>query len=347
MGIFYASREAVKAALDVKATARNDAQIDRAIESASRTVEKLLHRRFYPEQATRKFDWPNGSYARSWRLWLDDNELITLDELASGSVVFGPSEYFLRRADSKDEPPYDSIELSLDGNAAFGQGTTWQRDVSVTGLFGYDDVVMPAGALAEALDTTETGVDVTDSSIGVGDLITVDTERMVVTGKTMLTTGQTLQADLTANAAGVSVSVTNGAAYTVGEVILLDSERMLIVDVAGNTLTVKRAWDGTVLATHSGSTIYAPRTLTVTRGALGTTAATHSSSAGVSRQVYPGPVVALCVAESLSTVQNELAGYAHTSGSDNNSTTLSMSALQSARDLAMQTYGRRARVRAV
>src|SRR5690606_22447868 len=57
---WYTTRETVKAALDYKETARNDAQVDRAIESASRAVEGLLHRRFYPETATRYFDWPNA-----------------------------------------------------------------------------------------------------------------------------------------------------------------------------------------------------------------------------------------------------------------------------------------------
>jgi len=39
MGIWYATREQVKAALDAAETARNDAQVDRAIESGARSIE--------------------------------------------------------------------------------------------------------------------------------------------------------------------------------------------------------------------------------------------------------------------------------------------------------------------
>lgn len=347
MGIWYATRGAVKAALDVKETARANAQVDRAIESASRTVESLLHRRFYPETTTRYFDWPNASYARSWRLWLDANELVSLTSLVSGDVTLDPSDYFLRRADNRDEPPYDSIELSLDGDAAFGQGSTWQKDIAVTGVFGYDDVRTTAGALDGSVDSSQTTVTVTDATVDVGDLLTVGTERMQVLTKAMADTGVSFSGLTTARADDDTLAVPDGTAFTVGEVLRLDSERCLVVDVAEDNLVLKRAWDGSRLAAHTSGSIYAARQLVVTRGALGTTAASHTDAAAVSRQVYPGPVVALCVAESLSTLQNELAGYAHTSGSGDSSTTLSVTALQAARDLAVRTCGRRARTRAV
>lgn len=348
MGIWYSTREAVKSALDIKTTARDDVQVDRAIEAASRSVERLLHRRFYPELATRYFDFPNGSYARPWRLWLDENELISLTTLASGGLPISAMDYFLRSTSNRDEPPYNHIELDLSTNASFGQGDTWQRDIAVTGLFGYDNITTPAGVLSAAIvSTTATTISASDSTIGVGDLLTIDTERMQVTGKTMVSTGQTLQADLAASNAAVSVSVTTGTAYAVGEVLLLDAERMLIVDIAGNTLIVKRAWDGSVLATHSGSTIYAARTLTVTRGQLGTTAATHSNSAPIARQLYPGSVVALCVAEAITTLLNESSGYARTAGSGDNAREAAGRALKDARDAAKTAYGRLGRTRAV
>lgn len=54
----YVTREQVKQALDVKAPARSDLQIDLAIQAASDSVEGLLHRVFYPQDMTRYFDWP-------------------------------------------------------------------------------------------------------------------------------------------------------------------------------------------------------------------------------------------------------------------------------------------------
>src|SRR5690606_34488219 len=132
------------------------------------------------------------------------------------------------------------------------------------------------------------------------DLIKLGTEHMVVTGRSMLDTGQNIGADLDASNSAVTVAVTDGTAFSAGETLLIGSERMLIVDVAGNNLIVKRAWDGSVLAAHtSGADIYASRTLTVERGALGTTAATHLDNAAVSRHVVPGAVRALAVAEAL------------------------------------------------
>jgi hypothetical protein len=352
MGVWYTTREDVKSALDFKETARNDAQVDRAIEAASRSVEGLLHRRFYPEIATRYFDWPNQQYARSWRLWLGSNELISVTSVVSGGSTLSGSGYFLRASDDLPEPPYDSLELLLSSNTTFGGGSTHQKDIAITGLYGYRDDSVPAGALAEALDSSETGVDVTDSSlIGVGHLIKVESERMTVTGKTMLDTGVNIDAgdSLTASAADVSITMsTSTSAPVAGEVILIGSERMLVVDVAGLVLTVKRAWDGSVLATHAAnSDIYAPRTLTVVRGALGTTAAAHNTALAITRADYPGPVVSLCVAESVVQLLNESSGYARTAGSGDNAREAAGRALAEARKMAMRSHGRLVRMAAV
>jgi len=346
MGVWYATREDVKSALDFAETARNDAQVDRAIEAASRSGEALLRRRFYPQVATRYFPWPNHQYARPWRLWLDADELISVTTLTAGGTVVAASDYFLEPANSG--PPYTHIEIDLDSSAAFKAGNTHQRAIAIAGVFGYSAEDEAAGTLAEALDTTETGIDVSDSAlIGVGHIIKVDSERMLVTGKAMLTTAQTLQTPLTASQSNVTVAVTTGSSYSVGEVILLDSERMLITDISGNNLTVRRAWDGTVLAAHTGSTIYAPRTLTVTRGALGTTAAAHSTSAAITRHVVPGLVKELCVAESLNSLQQESSGYARVIGSGENEREASGRGLRDIRADAMAAYGRRARSRAI
>jgi hypothetical protein len=90
---------------------------------------------------------------------------------------------------------------------------------------------------------------------------------------------------------------------------------MLVVDVAGTTLTVKRAWRGSTLAAHSaGADIFAPRTLTVERGALGTTAATHLTAAPVVQHVVPAMVRDLCIGEAINQLQQEGSGYARLIG---------------------------------
>lgn len=353
MGVWYATREHVMHALDSKLTARNSAQIDRALESASRDIEALCHRRFYPELATRSWDWPDSQSGTAWRLWLNDNELISITTLTSGGTTISAADYFLEP--NRSGPPYNRLEIDLSSSAAFGGGDTHQRDITVTGLFGYRNDETTAGTTTEALDSPETGVDVDGTAaamLGVGSVIRVDSERMLVTGRSMADTGQNLGgAGLTASNASVTVAVTDGTAFAMDEVILIESERMLIVDIAGNNLTVKRAWDGSVLAAHAaGVDIYALRTLTVQRGALGTTAATHNSGATINRWDPPGPVRALAIAEAVGQITSELSGYARVRRSgDGGSSERAMDTgmLKGLRDRVYVSHGRKGRVRAV
>ncbi len=349
MGIWYTTREDVKSALDIKETARANAQIDRAIEAASRSVEGLLHRRLYPEIATRYFDWPNQSYARSWRLWLDDNELISASSVTSAGVALQPSDYFLEPANYG--PPFDCIELDRATDAAWDSASTPQRSIAISGTFGFNDTWSTGGTATEAMDAVETGMD-TDASasraVGIGSLIKVDSEVMIVTDRQWLSFGQTLSGNIAAQNNVTTVPVGNGALFSAGETILIDSEKMLVTDVAGNSLIVKRSWDGTTLAAHtSGATVYAPRTLTVVRGALGTTAATHSTSAAITVWEVPGLAKSLCTAEALNIVLQEQSGYARVSGAGDNTKEYLGRSLNELRKQAVVQLGRRARSRAV
>jgi hypothetical protein len=343
----YATREEVKKRLDIKETARSNAQIDDALAAASRNVEGLTHRRFYPEIATRYFDWPR-QYARPWRLWLDSNELISITTLMSGTQTIAASDFFLRRSDDKDEPPYTLLELDLDGPAAFGVSATMQRDIAVTGLFGYRNDETAAGTLAAAVSsTTATTVTVdgpASALLGVGSVLRVDSERMIVTGRAQVTTGQTVLTPLTAAMNDETVQVTTPAAYTEGEVLHVDSEDMLVTAVAA-AVTVKRKWDGSSLAAHTGSTIYAPRVLTVARGALGTTATTHLNAAPVYRLDPPGPVKALTVALAMEQLLQEQAGYGRVPKTGGRAATVSP--LDALRNQVYDSHGRKGRVGAV
>ncbi|MFI2632627.1 hypothetical protein ACH5A2_19845 [Streptomyces collinus] len=350
----YATREDVMRALDVKPTARSARQIDRALQSASRAIDDdLCHRRFYPEFATRSFDWPGSQYRPSWRLWLDDRELISLTSITSGGTAISPDDVVLYPLSG---PPYNRVETSLGSSAAWGGGDTHQGDITITGLFGYRLDETTVGALAAAVATTAATTITVDGAasaeLGVGSVLRVDTERMLVTNRTMADTGQNLGADLTAQKNSVTVAVTDGTAYAVDEVLLIDSERMLIVDIAGNNLTVERNWDGTVLAAHTaGADVYAPRVLTVTRGALGTTAATHADAAAVVRWDPPGLVVDLAIAEAMNRLTNEQAGYVRTKrsggGLSSNDQTLAARDLPALREQVYNAHGRKARHRGV
>lgn len=346
MGVWYCTREDVKAALDSAQTARNNAQIDRLIEASTETIHGLTHRRFYPLVTTKYFPWPNMQHASVGRLWLDENELYSLTTLTTDGEVISPSDVFLES--QAYGPPYTHIDLVQSSNAAFNSADGGQRSIAIAGVWYWLDE-SAGGATAEALDASETGVDVTNSAIlGVGSIIRVDDERMIVTEKSMLTTGQTLQGGtLDSSNAAVTVAVTDGTTFFVGETILLNSERMLIVDIAGNNLTVKRAWDGTVLSPHTGSTIYAPRTLTVERGALGTTAATHLTATAILKHSAPPLVRQLAIAETLTGLQQEGSGYGRVVGSGDGQREASGKGLADLRDQVYTRYGRKARMRAV
>lgn len=311
--VFYCTREEVADAFDVREAAHRSAQIDSAIASASDDIDGWLNRHKHglaPLHATRYFSWPSQNYSQPWRLWLDENELISLTSFTSGGTTIPPADYFLEPVNSG--PPYTYIEIDRGSSSAFSNSGTAQRAIVAVGLWGIHDEQTPAGALAAAVvSTTATTVDVTDSNaVGVGSLLTVGTERMNVTGKSMIATGQVLGSAMDASKADVTVDVADGTQIHVGEVIVIDSERMKVVDIVGNNVTVVRAYDGSVLAAHLIATsVAAPRRLTVERGARGSTAATHLISATVTAWDVPELVRDLARAEAITRLEQEFSAY--------------------------------------
>jgi hypothetical protein len=349
-GVWYATREDVAHALDVQMTARNRRQIDAAIEAASRNAEGLCHRRFYPVVATRYFDWParpSGGYT-PWVLRLDASELISLTSVTSGGINIPLDDINLEP--NRSGPPFTRVEIKLSTNAAYGGGQTYQRDVALAGLWNYRNTETTLGsttaAVSSATATTITVDGPTSAVVGVGSILRVDSERMIVTERAQTSTGQT--GTLGAGKNNVSLAVSDGTKFAVDEVLLLDSERMRIDDIAGNTLTVERAYDGTVLAAHTGATIYAPRALTVNRGALGTTADTHGNASTVYLWQPPGLIRQLVKAEAIWSFLQEHAGwFRNASASGRAAPEVSRTALDALRDQAYTEHGRKARHRGV
>lgn len=295
----YVTRQQLAASLDVNPAAVAVQELDRCIGAGSRAVETLCRRVFYPTRATRTFDWPSPDRAGTpgYRLWLDDSEIISVESASGGGVSLTTGNLLLEP--SHLGPPYDHIDVNIGTSTVWQNAATWQRAISLTGLFGgAPDSRESAGTVTEALDASETDMDVSTgaaAAVGVGDVLVVDSERMLVTSWGWATTGAT--ATLTAEMNDQAISVADIAAYTDAELLLLGGERMRIRDRSGTTLRVDRAVDGTTLAAHTAATLFAARTLRVVRGALGSTAATHDSGATVYRQVWPGLVTALALAE--------------------------------------------------
>lgn len=350
----YTTREIIKRALDIAPTARIDRNIDRAIESGARRVDGLCHRTFYPQLATKYFDWPNYQRAIPWRLWLDDTELISATTVVSGGITVPSANYNLES--NRVGPPYDRLEINISTSSALSAGSTYQRSTVITGLWGYSNEELTLGPTAEALDATETGIDISaavSAEVGVGSILRIDDERVIVTDRAQLDTGVTLGAGLTNSKNDVSVAVADGTQFVVDEIILIDSERMLIVDIAGNTLTVIRAYDGSTLATHTlGVHIWAQRTLTVIRGALGTTAATHTLGATVYAWKPPAGIRQLNTTEAIHELLQEQTGWFRTMSASSNfggtaKRSASMDSILDIRESTYRQYGRKARVRSI
>ena len=345
--VAYCSEEDVREALDIAPSGSARRRIARAILASSTSIEGLLNRRFYPQIDTRYFDWPlNGQYAPPWRLWLDNHEALSVSSIITGGRTLLPGTHFILRPENTG-PPYSHIEILLSSGAALGATGTWQQAVQVNGTFGGCDDTDPAGQLTAAIpDTTSTPVQVSDSAaVGTLDTILIGTEWMTVTAKTLTTSGATLAADLTASKGGTAVTVSGGTWHE-GESILVGAERMRVTDVAGSTLIVQRATDGTVLATHtSGAAIYVPRQLAVQRGVLGSTAATHPNSAAVQHLTPPERVRDLAIAQAAVTLQQHSAGWQTSRGTEARIT--DQRSLDDLRDEAYTRWARQSRIRAV
>lgn len=309
--VFYCTRESVQDAFDVREAAHRSTQIDEAIASASDDIDGWLNRHKHglaPRTATRYFRWPKKDGGGATNLWLDENELISVTTLTAGGTAIAASDYFLEPVNSG--PPYRNIELDLDSQASFTNSGTAQRAIAITGLWGIHNDQKSAGTLAEALDASETAVDVSDASlVGVGDVLTVESERMLVTGRSSLATGVNLGTALTALKSNQTIAGISGG-FNVGEVLLIGAERMKIIENNGTDLTVIRAYDGSTLAAHSiGAGLFAYRTLNVERGALGSTAATHSISTAVTKWAVPELARDLCKAEAITRLEQEFSAY--------------------------------------
>lgn len=343
------TREDVKSALDSAETARNNRRVDRAIAAATGSIKGLTHRDFRPTLDTRYFDWPDLNRSRSWRLWLGEDELISATTVTAGGTVLAPADILLTFG-VNGEAPFAAVETNIGSNSVFEAGDTHQRAIGILGLYGYRDDEEVVGSLSAGLaadDAATASINWTTADIGVGDLLRIGAERMTVADKSMVDTGQDLQSPLTASTGDTLIAVTSGTQFGVDQVLLLDAERVLVVDVAGNNLVVKRAWDGSVLGAHTGSSIYSLMGVDVDRAQQGTTLAAHLSGALVYRHLVPGLVNQLAVAESLVALQQQAAGYAHTERAGEGERVTAATGLADLREQVRREFGRKIRAGAI
>jgi len=354
MGVWYATREQVKESLETMETAHAGRLIDQKLDAASRSVEGQLRRRFYPEQRVVKMDWPNYQYAPAWRLWLGINELIALTTVVSGGTDITTSAV-PRRTDDIAEPPYNLLEISLAGAGSFSSGVTFQQSVVMTGLFGYSDTatVNAAGALPSTMliGATTAVINPVNGNfpLGIGSLLKIESERLIVTNRRMIDTTINTTVALAASQNVQTVGVGDATGFAIGEIIMVDAERMRVEDIAGNNLMVTRAFDGSTLAAHlTAADVFALRNFTLTRGVLGSVAAQHLNTAPVYAHEWPGILNELTIAETVVLLEQNASAYARTIGSGNS---LRQSGtgqgLEDLREQAQRQIGRPSRMAAI
>lgn len=316
---------------DIRAAAYAENQIDDLIVAAAEEVDSFLRRTFFPFTATYPFPRPTDSTT----LWLDNRELVS----ATAFTVDGVDTLSKLVYRPYSGPPWRSLELS---NAVWGTANL------ITGVWmGCPLVERSAGTVSGALSSGSVTLPYMPGPrvIGVGHTVRVGTERMLVNGKLWTDSGQT--GTLAAQPNAQTLAVANGALFVAGEELMIESERLQVVAVSGNNLTVRRGVSGSTLAAHSGAALYWPRTLQVSRGALGTTAAAASNGAAIVICQPPQLVAQLNRAYALDAFFQEGTGYARTVGSGDGERNLSGAGLAALEQRAFTAHARKIRTRAV
>lgn len=345
----YATRGQVKRSPEISNTTRLDRQIDAALLTATDAIHGLTHCEFYPITETRKFDWP-VAFSDSYQLQLEPNALASATLITSGGVTISSSDYLLRRSDGIDRPPYDLIEIDLSSSASFEVGSTYQNNIEITGTWNYPDTTGGSSAALVATDLTDSATTLVakigtgEYTLDVGALIIVESERMWLTRSALVDSAQNLGVSLTSLKNNNVVSVASSAVFAVDDIIVIEGEKMRIDDIAGNTLIVDRAVDGTTLAAHTApQDIYITRSYTVERGALGSTAVAHATNTPIYVQQFPALVNALAIAEAVVALEQSSAAYARTIGNGPGQRETGGKGLEDLRSLVYTRYGRKLR----
>lgn len=344
----YCTREQVQDTLDQGDSVRLNRRIDDAVRAGSSDVEGHCHRRFYP---TRAVIYPDPQrHIQGAVLDLDhiDRELLTVDTITSDGVeLVEGTDYYLW----PDQPPYTEIRLIDTGTATWGVD---DRSVVITGDVGGSNNTAPAGALAAAIASgSVTTMTVTNSAlVGVGDLVQVDSERVIVTEKEWVTSGATVTGTVDDSDAVTTVPVSSGALVKRGERILIGAEQMFVESVIGNNLICERAQLGSVLAEHvSTDVVYVPRLCTITRGAAGTTATNHADASTLVKNRAPGSVAEAATASAINYLEQGKAAYGRTAGAGDHRRSTGgtgvAAAIVAAMNAAYDGYGRKGRSGAV
>jgi len=348
MDIWYCTREDLQFSTDTYYSSAINTQIDIVIASASRKAEsrELCNRVFYPTfNATKYMDWPANPRSKSWRLWAEGFDIISVDTLVVADQTVSSADFFLEPVNAG--PPYYAIEMKKDGDtASFSSSATSQRAVEITGTFGYTATTVSIGTITANIDTSETAVSLsTPLNWGVGSLLVVGAEWMRIIDRAWGDTTVDATNSLTAASNDRTLLVGSTATFLPGQLLRMNAETLRVETVDSATqLTVTRAVHGSVLAAHSTDSLYAQNDATVERAILGTTATSHSSGDAVSAWEVPSVLRTYVIAEATVMLQQQASAYGRTIGAGDGAREARGAGLASERMALRDSYRRRSRI---
>jgi hypothetical protein len=111
--------------------AADDSFLVDVIKRASRAIERICRRSFYPTTATKKFDHPDNVQWMSFGA-----DLLSCTSLTVDGTVIPSTEYYLKPSNAK---AYQWIELKKGSGYYFEWTDTDQESVSIAGIWGWHD----------------------------------------------------------------------------------------------------------------------------------------------------------------------------------------------------------------
>ncbi len=350
MRAVYATRGRVMRAADIKAAAYLASEIDAANESAAIAIDRLCHRGdgirpgFAPWTGTITYDWPVLNNDGAYRFYLNQNSLISASAVVSGGTTI-TADTILR---PEYGPPYSMLDVDQGTSSLLTHGSgAGQESLAVTGVWAgcpIEERSHGTWLLSGSPDADDTSL-VLNAPVDVGSIIRIDSERMIVTDRAWASSAQT--GSLASSFSAQTLAVSDGTAFLAGEELLIEAERVLIRDIAGNNLIVQRAVAGTALAAHAAATIYWSRTFTVQRGDLGTTAAAHTTGAPIYIYRPPALIEQLQVAYALDQRAQESSAYARTIGTGDAERQATGGGIKALEERVYFAFGRKLRHRGV
>lgn len=180
----YANRTQLLRALESDTTDSDVlSRADDNLEAASRWIERTFRTTFFPVTDTHQYRWPQRT-GTGWTLHLGQwlLSVSTLTTEGDTATAIAASDYFLEP--QTFGPPYDRIEIDLESSAFFASGATPQRSIRVAGKWGFSDETADSTTLNDpsGISASDTTVVLTSgSAFGVGDVMRVESEDMLVT----------------------------------------------------------------------------------------------------------------------------------------------------------------------